>query len=71
MAVPKKKTSSKRKGLRRAGHTHKLYAHPVGQICPNCNSLTARHRICPACGHYREKEIVRIPAPSEEAEGEG
>ena len=33
MAVPKKKTSVSRKGLRRAGQHHKLYRkHPMKQI---------------------------------------
>jgi large subunit ribosomal protein L32 len=59
MAVPKKRTSVSRKGLRRAGQTHKLYRkHPI--TCPNCGDLTLPHKACSSCGHYRGKEIITI-----------
>ena len=67
MAVPKKKTSVSRKGLRRAGHTHKLYAHQATMLCPNCQSLSIRHHICPACGFYRGRQVVVMKSSEEEA----
>ena len=67
MAVPKKKTSPSRRGLRRAGQHHKLYAkHP--STCPNCGNARLSHSICPSCGYYKNKEIIHIPVPSEEGE---
>lgn len=67
MAVPKKKTSVSRKGLRRAGQHHKLYRkHPMS--CPNCGAHTLPHTACSACGHYKGKEIIEIKADSEEVE---
>lgn len=67
MAVPKKKTSVSRKGLRRAGQHHKLYRkHPMG--CPNCGDLTLPNRACPSCGTYRGKEVFTIKASAEETQ---
>lgn len=65
MAVPKKRTSVSRKGLRRAGHTHKLdRKHPMS--CPNCGDLSLPHKVCSSCGTYKGKEVLTIKAKSEE-----
>jgi large subunit ribosomal protein L32 len=69
MAVPKKKTSVSRKGLRRAGQHHKLYRkHPMS--CPNCGDLTMPSCACSSCGTYKGKEIftVKVKATEEEAQ---
>ena len=66
MAVPKKRTSVKRKGLRRAGHNHKLYAHSAIMSCPNCQSPTTRNHVCPSCGQYRGRQVVTIKPPKED-----
>jgi large subunit ribosomal protein L32 len=59
MAVPKKKTSVSRKGMRRAGQHHKLYAkHPM--VCPNCGDFTLAHAACPSCGTYKGKEVFAV-----------
>ncbi|MBT3586341.1 MAG: 50S ribosomal protein L32 [Halobacteriovoraceae bacterium] len=59
MAVPKKKTSVSRKGLRRAGQHHKMYRkHPFS--CPNCGSHILPHTVCSACGVYKGKEVIVI-----------
>lgn len=69
MAVPKKKTSVSRKGLRRAGQHHKLYRkHPMS--CSNCGSHVLPHAVCPACGHYKGKEYLAVSAAEEEADTE-
>jgi large subunit ribosomal protein L32 len=69
MAVPKKRTSVSRKGLRRAGQHHKLYRkHPMS--CPNCGELALPHTVCSACGVYKGKEIIEIKAETDDAEGE-
>ena len=59
MAVPKKKTSVSRKGLRRAGQHHKLY-RKFPMKCPNCGEATLPHNVCPACGVYKGKEIIKM-----------
>lgn len=69
MAVPKKKTSVSRKGKRRAGQHHKLYAkHPM--TCPNCGDLTLPHKICPSCGTFKGMEVIEMKADELETEDE-
>lgn len=53
MAVPKKRTSVSRKGLRRAGQHHKL-SRKFPIACPSCGELTLPNRACPFCGTYKE-----------------
>jgi len=66
MAVPKKKTSVSRRGLRRAGQHHKLYRkHPMS--CNNCGAHVMPHTVCPSCGHYKGKEILTVASQEEEA----
>lgn len=65
MAVPKKKTSVSRKGLRRAGHTHKL-SRSHAMNCPNCGDLTLPNKACPSCGTYKGKQVFEIKAATEE-----
>lgn len=69
MAVPKKKTSVSRKGLRRAGQHHKEYRkHPMS--CPNCGDLTMPNHACPSCGTYKGRQVfeVKVKATEEETE---
>ncbi len=66
MAVPKKRTSVSRKGLRRAGQHHKLYRkHPIS--CPNCGDFALPHHICASCGTYKGKEVIAIKTKESEA----
>ena len=58
MAVPKKRTSPSRRDKRRANHD-KVEA-PNLKPCPNCEELMISHRVCPACGHYRGREVVAV-----------
>jgi large subunit ribosomal protein L32 len=58
MAVPKRKTSRQKKRSRRAHHAlEKANLVP----CKNCGSYRLPHRICPACGFYKDG-VVRAPA---------
>ena len=61
MAVPKKKTSVSRKGLRRAGQHHKLYTKDT-MSCPNCGDLVRPLHVCSACGTYKGKEVFALKA---------
>ncbi len=69
MAVPKKRTSVSRKGLRRAGRHHKLY-RKFPMTCSNCGDYTMPHHVCPSCGHYKGKQVVEVKekASAESAE---
>lgn len=67
MAVPKKKTSVSRKGLRRAGQHHKLYRkHPMS--CPNCGDMTMPNHACPSCGTYKGKQVFEIKVKEDQDE---
>ena len=56
MAVPKRKTSKSRKRLRRGHHSAK--GIPT-QACPKCGSPRLSHRVCPTCGYYRGKKVMK------------
>jgi large subunit ribosomal protein L32 len=69
MAVPKKRTSVSRKGLRRAGQHHKLYRkHPMN--CPNCGDMTMPNHACPSCGFYKGKQIFTVKTKEEATDTE-
>lgn len=55
MAVPKKKTSPSRRGMRRS---HEALAVQAIQECPNCGELKRPHNVCSHCGYYDGREIV-------------
>jgi large subunit ribosomal protein L32 len=56
MAVPKKKTSKSRKNMRRA---HDFLTEPALSICPQCKAPKLPHRVCPSCGTYKGKEVIK------------
>jgi len=54
MAVPKRKNSKSHKGQRNSHAALK----PAGlSACQRCGYLRPPHRVCPQCGHYRDREI--------------
>jgi large subunit ribosomal protein L32 len=57
MAVPKKRTSASRRDKRKANW--KLEAPNLVE-CPHCHVLILPHRVCPDCGWYRGKQVVKI-----------
>ena len=67
MAVPKKRTSVSRKGLRRAGQHHKLY-RTYTRSCPNCNAAVLPQYVCPSCGTYKGKEVIKFKQKAEQEE---
>ena len=58
MAVPKRKTSKARRDKRR-NNLWKLTA-PALVKCDHCNSYKRPHRICPTCGYYNGREVVKV-----------
>jgi large subunit ribosomal protein L32 len=56
MAVPKKKTSPSRRGMRRA-HKHASYDALVS--CEHCNELRRSHHVCLHCGHYKGRHVMQ------------
>ncbi len=55
MAVPKKKTSTMKKKLRRSHHALKK-ANFI--TCVQCGEPTLIHRVCPKCNTYRGKKVI-------------
>ena len=55
MAVPKGKTSRSKRDKRRS---HDALARPARADCPQCGAPRAPHRVCPSCGHYRDRTVI-------------
>jgi large subunit ribosomal protein L32 len=60
MAVPKRKTSPSRRGMRRSHEA--LRAEPHAE-CTNCGELKRPHHVCSHCGHYDGREVVAAGKP--------
>ncbi|GKH52330.1 MAG: 50S ribosomal protein L32 [Oscillospiraceae bacterium] len=60
MAVPKRKVSKARRDKRRSS-VWKLDA-PALSKCTQCGELKMPHRVCPVCGYYKGKEVVKVEA---------
>ena len=63
MAVPKKRQSSTRRDKRRAQHR---VSAPRLNECPRCHSPRLPHRVCPTCGTYAGREVIRHEAETPE-----
>jgi large subunit ribosomal protein L32 len=55
MAVPKRKTSPSRAGMRRS---HQALSSEAHSDCANCGELKRPHHVCSHCGHYDGREVV-------------
>ncbi len=57
MAVPKRKQSNSRTGKRRSHH----FIRPKQlQPCPRCSEPKPSHVVCPNCGYYMGREMVKM-----------
>jgi len=56
MGLPKRRTS-KEKQRKRA--TFYKVKDASATACPNCGEVRLPHRLCPSCGYYNGKEIVK------------
>ena len=57
MANPKNRTSRTHRDQRRASSWR--LSPPSLAECPQCHETKMPHRICPSCGYYRGREIVK------------
>ena len=57
MAVPKRKVSPSRRGMRRAHDALKVEAFVE---CSNCGELKRPHHLCGPCGHYNGREVIAV-----------
>lgn len=55
MAVPKKRTSRRRRDMRRAHDALKVSA--ASESC-ECGELKLRHHACDHCGSYRGQQVL-------------
>ncbi len=56
MGLPKVKLSKSRKGRRRS---HLALLLPKLEPCPQCKRPRMSHAICPNCGHYKGREVIK------------
>jgi large subunit ribosomal protein L32 len=57
MGVPKHRVS-KTRGLKRKAFTMRLET-PTMVGCGNCGNRVLLHRVCPKCGFYRGKQVIK------------
>jgi len=57
MAVPKQRHSKTRRNKRRA---HDFLTAPALATCPNCNEPKLPHRVCPSCGMYKGRQVLKV-----------
>jgi len=65
MAVPKRRTSRSKKGMRRSHH----HAHARSvQYCNRCGVPALPHTVCANCGwsNTQRREVVEMPDETEE-----
>lgn len=56
MGVPKRRHSPSRRDKRRA---HDQLKPPTLSLCPKCHEPLLPHHVCPTCGSYKGKEIIK------------
>ena len=56
MALPKRKYAKARQGKRRS---HLSLAVTSVAPCPQCHNLKPAHQVCPFCGTYRGREVLK------------
>lgn len=56
MAVQQRRVSKTRKRKRR---THYKLTAPTLVPCEHCGELKVAHRVCPHCGYYRDRQVLK------------
>jgi large subunit ribosomal protein L32 len=57
MSLPKRRTSRARSRQRRA--VNMRLTVPTLVECANCGNRVMPHRVCPKCGYYRGKQVLK------------
>ena len=60
--LPKRKISKTRRDKRRA-HDHLTLRHLV--VCDECGEYKPAHQVCPKCGSYAGREVIKIQEDEE------
>jgi large subunit ribosomal protein L32 len=56
MPNPKRRHSKTRRDKRR---THDALTTPSRSRCPNCQDPKLPHRVCPNCGQYAGRQVIK------------
>ncbi|MCL1908289.1 MAG: 50S ribosomal protein L32 [Holophagaceae bacterium] len=56
MPNPKRRHSKARRDRRRAHDGLDVMSYST---CPNCSTPKMPHRVCPSCGFYRGRQVIR------------
>ncbi len=57
MAVPKKRTSSAKRNMRRSHHARRALQL---SSCAHCGTPLMPHTACAKCGRYRGREVINV-----------
>ena len=57
MANPKRRTSKRRRDMRRS---HDAITVVATTNCSNCGALVRPHRVCGECGYYAGRQVVEV-----------
>ena len=57
MPNPKRRHSHARQGKRRAHH---FLTAPLVDECPKCHEKKLPHNVCPKCGFYKGRRVIRV-----------
>jgi large subunit ribosomal protein L32 len=60
MGVPKRKPSHSRQRMRRAYNS--VLTLPQLSKCSQCDAPALPHRVCPACGFYKGRQVLNVEA---------
>jgi large subunit ribosomal protein L32 len=66
MANPKYKHSRSRTRTRKA---HDFLEVKSLSSCPNCKEVKPPHVVCPACGHYKGREVINLEEVKKKSAG--
>lgn len=57
MPVPFRRQGKTRSAKRR---THQGVDQPSLVTCSNCGTMIKSHNICKKCGHYKNKQVIKV-----------
>jgi large subunit ribosomal protein L32 len=63
--LPKRKYPKARQGERRG---HLGLTRPALDTCPQCHSPRLSHHVCPTCGSYDGREVIKVETPKKAAQ---
>ena len=65
MAVPKDKTSHARSASRRSQWIRTVGRKNNVILCAHCGEPTLAYHVCPECGYYNGREVIKIEEKEE------